>query len=226
LNCSTGITIIDTDVKNMIAIIDYNVGNLLSAQNAFGFLGADTIVTGDKRLIEVSDAIILPGVGAFPDAMESLKKTGLDKIIKDQVKKGKPLLGICLGMQLLFETSYEIRPCEGLGLIKGEIQKIQTTYKIPHMGWNSLNFDHPSSMFDGIQEGAYVYFVHSYCAHVTCKEDLVASCDYGSKITAAVAHDNVWGTQFHPEKSSTVGLQILKNFLTFVEKAKESENKK
>lgn len=207
----------------MIAIIDYNVGNLLSAQNALGYLGIPTVITGDRQVIEESDAIILPGVGAFPDAMDNLRKNGLDSIIKDQVKKGKPLLGICLGMQLLFEKSYEIRECEGLGLIGGDICKMETAYKIPHMGWNSLHFDHPSPMFDHIREESFVYFVHSFCAQVSHEEDLVASCDYGVKITAAVAHKSVWGTQFHPEKSSTVGMQILKNFLSFVELAKKGE---
>ncbi len=199
----------------MIAIIDYGVGNLFSLSSSFKSIGADTVVTGDKEVIKTADKLILPGVGAFGDAAAKLKETGLDAVIKEQVALGKPLMGICLGMQLLFEKSYEYGTHEGLGLIKGEIVPMQgtlpDTLKIPQIGWNALSFKQDSPLFKFIKNGDYVYFVHSYYGK-NCDEALIATTEYGKEITAAVASGNVYGCQFHPEKSGNVGLNILKAF--------------
>jgi glutamine amidotransferase len=202
----------------MIAIVDYNVGNLLSAQKAFDYLGQDTVVTADEKTLRGASAIVLPGVGAFPDAMDNLRSRGLDGIIKDEVRRGKPLLGICLGMQLLFDEGEEIRKTRGLGLVPGRVRLMKTPYKIPHMGWNALSFHTPNVLFDGVAEGSYVYFVHSFCADAGLEKDLTASCEYGERLTAAVCHENVLGTQFHPEKSSRAGLKMLENFCAFINK--------
>ena len=200
----------------MIAIIDYGVGNLFSLESSLKAIGAQTVVSGDPDVIKSADKLILPGVGAFEDAAKKLKNSGLDEIIKEETLKGKPLLGICLGMQMLFERSYEFGCFEGLGLIKGEIrpisERIPKGLKIPHIGWNALKFaksDCP--IFKYIKDGDYVYFVHSYSA-VNCAENTVALTEYGAELTAAVAKGNVYGCQFHPEKSSDVGLSILKAF--------------
>jgi len=197
----------------MIAIVDYNVGNLHSVISALTYLGIKTIVTGDKKDIERADAIILPGVGAFPDAMEELRKRDLIEFLKNQAQI-KPFLGICLGMQMLFDKSYEFKVTEGLGLIEGEIVKIPDDQylKIPHMGWNNLKIVNDSPLLKNVNSGDYVYFVHSYYAKVTNNEHLIATCNYGMDLTAIVQNKNVYGTQFHPEKSSDTGLQILKNF--------------
>jgi len=195
----------------MIAIIDYNVGNLFSVKNALEFINVEVVVTNDADIIKKADALILPGVGAFPSAMKELNKTGLVNIIKEEVKR-KPLLGICLGMQMLFEKSFEFEECEGLGLIKGEVDKIPAGgLKIPHMGWNSLKTLHHCPLLDGIPDGSYVYFVHSYMTFAE-DEDIAAYAVYNAKIPALVATGNVFGAQFHPEKSSDVGLKILRNF--------------
>lgn len=200
----------------MIAIIDYGVGNLFSLQSSFKKIGADVIVTSDKDEIKKADKIILPGVGAFSDAMKKLKETGLDVVVKEEVKNKKPLLGICLGMQLLFTKSFEYGEYDGLNLIEGEIRPIadviDRSLKIPHMGWNSLNFkikDHP--LFKYVNENDYVYFVHSYYA-TNCEKDTIATSNYSYDLTASVGKDNVMGCQFHPEKSGEVGLKILKAF--------------
>ena len=201
----------------MIAIIDYGVGNIFSLMSSLKVIGADAVLTSDIKTIEESDRIILPGVGAFSDAISLLKESGLDKVVISECKKGKPLLGICLGMQLLYEKSYEYGEHEGLGLIKGSIKPIRDvapTYKIPQMGWNSLIFPeqkdkHP--LFKYIKEGDFVYFVHSYYG-ADCDDSLIASTEYGASLTAAVANGNVCGTQFHPEKSGDVGLNILRAF--------------
>ena len=192
------------------AIVDYGVGNLKSVTNAMAYLGLESRVTGDAGELERADAILLPGVGAFPDAAEKLRGTGLDKTIVAQADK-KPILGICLGMQLLFELGEEVRPCAGLGLVGGSVKKIETPYKLPH-GWNSLTFPNPSPLFAGVEPGSYVYFVHSFCAVASNPDDVIARTDYGVPVTAAVGKGNVYGCQFHPEKSGEVGLQILKNF--------------
>ena len=193
------------------AIVDYGVGNLKSVTNAMRYLGLDTCITGDEAVLERADAIILPGVGAFPDAAERLRAPGLDKLLAEQAER-KPILGICLGMQLLFDTGEEVRPCKGLGLVPGSVRKIATGRKLPHIGWNSLRFPNPSPLFAGLEEGCCVYFVHSFCAVADREGDVSAATDYGVPVVAAVGRGNVYGCQFHPEKSGEVGLQILKNF--------------
>ncbi len=199
----------------MIAIIDYGVGNLFSLNCSLKKIGADSVVSGDRKVIEAADKIILPGVGAFGDAAAKLKEKGLDRVIKEEIAKGKHLLGICLGMQLLFEKSYEYGEHDGLGIVRGDVRPLKERagdLKIPHMGWNRLKFMANSYLFDGLKEGDYVYFVHSYYGN--CLDDsLIATTDYGFDVTAAVQRGNVCGVQFHPEKSGDVGLRILKNFV-------------
>lgn len=200
----------------MIAIIDYGIGNLFSLKSSFGKIGETAVVTSDESVIEEADRIILPGVGAFEDAARKLRQSGLDKVVLEQVAQGKPLMGICLGMQMLFEKSYEYGEHEGLGLIRGEVRpmrgEIPDDLKIPHMGWNRLDFvGEKDELFKYVNEGDFVYFVHSF--HGTdCEDSLIATAEYGANITAAVRRDNVWGCQFHPEKSGKVGLAILKAF--------------
>lgn len=196
---------------SLIAIVDYGVGNLKSVTNAMNYLGLNTCITSEASELERADAIILPGVGAFPDAAEKLRAPGLDKVVVAQAEK-KPVLGICLGMQLLFDRGEEVRPCDGLGLIGGKIARIETRYKLPHIGWNSLKFLNNSPLFKGLDDGAYVYFVHSFCGYAEREEDVIARTDYGPSVVAAVGHGNVYGCQFHPEKSGETGLVILKNF--------------
>lgn len=196
----------------MIAIVDYGMGNLRSVENALDFLGIQSIITSDKETILNSDGIILPGVGAFPDAIDNIKEAGLDKVLKEAVNKGKPLLGICLGMQLLFEESDEVKLSKGLGFLKGRIEKLNIDLKVPHMGWNSLNMEKESPILNGIKKGSHVYFVHSYYA-VTGEEGILnAYADYGVKVPGIVSKGNVYGIQFHPEKSGEIGLRMLKNF--------------
>lgn len=200
----------------MIAIIDYGIGNLFSLKSSFAKIGEDVCVTADRNVIESADRIILPGVGAFEDAAKKLAQSGLDKTVREQAAAGKPLMGICLGMQMLFDRSYEYGVHEGLGLIKGEIVamdgRIPADLKIPHMGWNKLDFvGEKDSLFKYIGDDRYVYFVHSYYA-TGCEDALIATADYGVKITAAVRRGNIFGCQFHPEKSGEVGLSILKAF--------------
>lgn len=200
----------------MTAIIDYGVGNLFSLKSSFAAIGEDAVVTSDIDIIEKADRIILPGVGAFEDAIAKLRSGGLDVVLKEQAEKGKLLMGICLGMQLLFDKSYEYGEHLGLGLIKGEVRPfkgvIRDELKIPHMGWNPLNIkksDHPLLKYTN--EGDCVYFVHSYYA-ADCDEAVIATSEYDIDVTAAVAKGNVYGCQFHPEKSGEVGLKILKAF--------------
>ena len=200
----------------MIAIIDYGVGNLFSLRCSFESIGADICVTSDPSVIAQSDRIILPGVGAFEDAAKKLRDSGLDIVIKEQCANGKPLLGICLGMQLLFERSFEYGEHEGLGLIKGSIcpisDVIDKDLKIPHIGWNALHFgDEKDDLFKYLEEGDFVYFVHSYYG-TDCKDSVIATTEYSAELTAAVRNKNVCGVQFHPEKSERVGLAILKAF--------------
>ena len=194
-----------------IAIIDYGVGNLKSVSNALKFVGCDSIITADPVQLERADAIILPGVGAFPDAADKLRSPGLDKVVLDQGEK-KPVLGICLGMQLLLVRGVEVRPCQGLGVVKGVCDRIPTQFKLPHIGWNSLSFRNDSPLFRGLDDGCYVYFVHSFSAQQTDPAQVIALTDYGIPVTAAVQNGNFFGCQFHPEKSGETGLQILKNF--------------
>lgn len=200
----------------MIAIVDYGVGNLFSLSSSLASIGAQAVITGDPEQIRSAEKIILPGVGAFEDAAMKLRESGLDRIVCEQAKSGKPLLGICLGMQLLFEKSYEFGEHDGLGLIQGAVRPIADVIpadkKIPHIGWNALRFcGKESPIFRHIKEGDHVYFVHSYYA-TDCLDSVIADTEYGAFLTAAVARDNVFGCQFHPEKSGTVGLAILRAF--------------
>lgn len=197
----------------MIAIIDYGVGNLFSLTSSFKAIGEEVIITSDVEIIKQADKLILPGVGAFGDASKKLFDSGLDKVILEEVKNKKPLLGVCLGMQMLFNESHEFGIHKGLGLINGKVVYIDlpSDYKIPHIGWNALHFKKQSPILKYIEENDFVYFVHSYHA-VDCEESLVATTDYGREITAIVQSGNVFGCQFHPEKSGDVGLKILKAF--------------
>ena len=199
----------------MIAIVDYGVGNLFSLISSFKKIGADITVTADPKVIAESDGIILPGVGAFEDAARKLRDSGLDKVIIAETKKGKKLMGICLGMQMLFERSYEYGCHEGLGLLKGSIVPMKDTIpsdlKIPHIGWNALHFTRESNLFKYIKPDDCVYFVHSFYAS-DCDDSVIATAEYGKELTAAVQKDNVMGCQFHPEKSGEVGLNILRAF--------------
>lgn len=199
----------------MIAIIDYDAGNIKSVEKALQKLGADVVITNDAQEILRADKVILPGVGAFGDAMANLKKFGLDKVIYEVVENGTPFLGICLGLQLLFERSDETPGVAGLGILKGEILRIpdKDDLKIPHMGWNSLHLQNQGRLFQGLSEQSYVYFVHSYYLKAEDEQIVKATTDYSVNIHASVEKDNVFACQFHPEKSSDVGLKILKNFV-------------
>lgn len=198
----------------MTAIIDYDAGNLRSVEKALQALGEETVITRDREEILAADRVILPGVGAFGDAMEKLHQYGLVEIIRQVVQKGTPFLGICLGQQLLFEESEESQGVPGLGILKGKIRRIPNTpgLKIPHMGWNSLTLRPGTRLFSGLGEDPYVYFVHSYYLEAADPEIVAASADYGVVIHAAVETGNVFACQFHPEKSSKWGLKILENF--------------
>ena len=199
----------------MIAIIDYDAGNLKSVEKALVSLGETPVITREKDVIQSADKVILPGVGAFGDAMEKLRQYGLVDVIRQVAKSGTPLLGICLGLQLLFESSEESPGVEGLGICKGKILRIPAKdgLKIPHMGWNSLRYDHTGRLFSGIEEDSYVYFVHSYYLEAEDEEIVTASAEYAVHIHASIEQGNVFACQFHPEKSSDVGLAILKNFI-------------
>lgn len=200
----------------MIAIIDYDAGNIKSVIKAIEYLNEECVLTRDKETIISADKVILPGVGCFKDAMENLEKYELVGVIKEYVASGKPFLGICLGLQLLFEESEESPGVKGLGILKGRCLKIpdDAGLKVPQIGWNSLEFPKRSKLFKDIKEGSYVYFVHSYYLKAANESDVSATCEYGVHIHAAVEHENVFACQFHPEKSSDVGLQIIKNFVS------------
>jgi glutamine amidotransferase len=200
----------------MIAIVDYGVGNLFSLKSSLSFVGADAIVTGDRQKIQSADKILLPGVGAFGDAAEKLRTLGLDEVVCEEAERGKPLLGICLGMQLLFDKGYEYGEHRGLGLIRGSVRSMEGVvppqYKIPHIGWNALHFKgEKSPIFKYVDEGECVYFVHSFYG-ADCEDAIIATAEYGAEITAAVQRENIFGCQFHPEKSGRVGLDILRAF--------------
>ena len=199
----------------MIAIIDYGVGNLFSVQSSFAAIGAEAVITADPAVIRAADRILLPGVGAFEDAANKLRQSGMADLVKEQAAAGKPVMGICLGMQLLFETSYEYGEHQGLGLLKGSVRPIADVIpaglKIPHIGWNALALTREHPLLKYVKEGECVYFVHSYYA-TDCAEAVIATAEYGAPLTAAVARGNVCGCQFHPEKSGPVGLSILKAF--------------
>ena len=200
----------------MVAIIDYGVGNLFSLKSSLKEIGAEAVVTSDEKVIAEADRIILPGVGAFEDAARKLRESGMAEVVKREAAAGKPMMGICLGMQLMFDVGYEYGVHEGLGLIKGSVRPIADVipagYKIPHIGWNLLKFRKESPLFKYIKEDDYVYFVHSYYA-AECDESVIAVTEYGAELTAAVANGNVYGCQFHPEKSGEVGMKILKAFM-------------
>ncbi len=200
----------------MIAVVDYGVGNLFSLRSSLALIGADVVVTGEAEVLRQAEKIILPGVGAFEDAAAKLRQTGLDAVLREEAAAGKPIMGICLGMQMLFDKSLEYGEHEGLGLIPGTVRPIADVIpgdlKIPHIGWNALHFGqdrHP--LFKYLHEGDHVYFVHSYYA-ADCADHVIATAEYGSELTAAVARGNVCGCQFHPEKSGEVGLKILRAF--------------
>ena len=200
----------------MVVIVDYGVGNLFSLISSFKAIGVEAVATGDINLIKKADKIILPGVGAFEDASNKLFSSGLADVVIEQAKLGKPILGICLGMQMLFDCSYEYGVHKGLSLIKGQIKPISDVipkdYKIPHIGWNALKFKgEKSPIFKYLNDGDHVYFVHSYYG-ADCDESVIATAEYGANLTAAVQNKNVFGCQFHPEKSGAVGLNILKAF--------------
>ena len=196
-----------------IAVIDYGAGNLKSVTKAMQYLGFACQIVSDPNALERFDALILPGVGAFPKCMAALRETGMDQAILAQTRKQKPLLGICLGMQMLLCSSTELGLTDGLGLIPGTVEKIKTDWKLPHIGWNSLDLLHGNPLTLDITPGDYVYFVHSFAASVQDRADLSMTTDYGgTEVAAMVARDNVFGCQFHPEKSGEVGLSILKRF--------------
>lgn len=198
----------------MIAIIDYGAGNLQSVKKALDFIGAESVITDNPEVINACDKILLPGVGSFGDAMNSMTEKGLVETVKQNALSGKPFLGICLGLQLLFEESEESPGVKGLGIFKGKIKKFPSDMglKIPHIGWNSLSIKQNDTIFKGIPENSYVYFVHSYYLHAEDEKDVATVTNYGINFHSAVGKDNIFATQFHPEKSGDVGLQILKNF--------------
>jgi glutamine amidotransferase len=199
----------------MIAVIDYDAGNIKSVEKALNFLGEEVLVTRDKELLLTAEKVILPGVGAFGDAMNQLRHYDLIEVIHQIVQKKTPFLGICLGLQLLFESSEESPGVEGLGILKGRILRIpeKEGLKVPHIGWNSLKLSNHGRLFEGVEEGAYVYFVHSYYLKASDTGIVTASTEYGVPIHASVEQDNIFACQFHPEKSSDTGLQILRNFV-------------
>ena len=199
-----------------IAIVDYGAGNLMSVHNSLDFLGYENKIAASPEVIEQAAGVLLPGVGAFPDAMDALHASGLTDAVLEAAKT-KPFLGICLGMQMLFEESDEVRPCKGLGLLPGRIERIRTSLKLPQIGWNALDILRPNAMTEGVQQGDYVYFVHSFMAVPAEEGDLAAVTDYGARVPAMVARGNLFGCQFHPEKSGKVGLAMLKNFAKLTE---------
>ncbi|MBO5303441.1 MAG: imidazole glycerol phosphate synthase subunit HisH [Lachnospiraceae bacterium] len=198
----------------MIAILDYDAGNLKSVEKALGYLGEESVITRDYKTVAGADKVILPGVGSFGAAMEQLKKYEIDKMLEEVAQEGKPLLGICLGLQLMFDGSEESSGVEGLHLLKGSILRIpdKEGLKIPHIGWNSLQLEHQGRLFEGMEENPYVYFVHSYYLKAADENIVKASTEYSTHIHASVESGNIFACQFHPEKSSTVGLKILSNF--------------
>lgn len=201
----------------MLVVVDYDAGNIKSVEKALQYIGEKPLITRDKEQILKADKVIVPGVGAFEDAMEKLDHYGLTEVIRTVAKNGTPIMGICLGLQLFFEGSEEsVNRVSGIGLLPGEVVRFPETegYKIPHMGWNSINIAKESRLFRGISDGAYVYFVHSYYLKAKNPADVAATTDYIVNVHAAVEHENIFATQFHPEKSGEVGLQILKNFVS------------
>jgi glutamine amidotransferase len=205
----------------MIAIIDYGMGNLRSVQKAFQKVGAEAVVTDECETIESARAVVLPGVGAFGDAMTNLRSQGLVETIERVVERGKPLFGICLGLQLFFEESEEMGLHRGLGLFPGRVRRFDVGLKVPHIGWNQVHIRCQSPLLDGLADGSYTYFVHSYYVEPTEDDIILAVTDYGLDFASIVGRDNIFGIQFHPEKSQDVGLRILSNFVAMVEKGRE-----
>lgn len=205
----------------MIVVIDYGMGNLRSVSKALEFVGAEVVVTGDPKKLREAEGLVLPGVGAFRDAVFNLKERGLWEAIVEEVEKGKPLLGICLGLQLLFERSYEFGETEGFGFIEGEVVRFELPeeFKIPHMGWNQVYAKKESELLKGIKEGEFFYFVHSYYVKPRDESVKLTETDYGIYFTSAIEKDNIFATQFHPEKSQRVGLRLLENFCRIVSKS-------
>ena len=195
----------------MIAIVDYGMGNLRSVQKAFEYVGCNAVITDNVNDLKSASHIVLPGVGAFKDAINALERSNMSKALKEEIAKGKPFLGICLGMQMLFDKSFEDGEYKGLGLIKGEVKRFETNLKVPHIGWNKLILKKRTPLFEGIDDLNF-YFVHSYHASGCNAEDVETSCEYDYEFTASVNKDNVWGVQFHPEKSGDTGLKLLTNF--------------
>ena len=194
-----------------IGIVDYGAGNLMSVSNALNFLGLENKIVTSAALMDAADGIVLPGVGAFPDAMQALEESGLTESLL-RAAQSKPFLGICLGMQMLFEESDEMRVGKGLGLLPGRVERIPTDLKLPQIGWNSLKYHRADPLMDGVDEGSYVYFVHTFMAYPSDPATLIASCDYNTQVTALVGRGQMYGAQFHPEKSGEVGMTILRNF--------------
>lgn len=205
----------------MIAIVDYGMGNLRSVSKALEYVGADVVVTENPEKLKDAEGLVLPGVGAFKDAVRNLKGKGLWEAILYEIEKGKPFLGICLGLQLLFEKSYEFGETEGFGVIEGEVVKFELTsgYKIPHMGWNQIYRKKDSILLEGIREGAFFYFVHSYYVKPTVEDVTLTETDYGVQFTSSIEKGNLFATQFHPEKSQKLGLKVLENFHKFVKRS-------
>jgi len=207
----------------LIVVIDYGLGNLRSVAKALEICGAQVRITGEPLAIKNADALVLPGVGAFDRGMENLHKRGIVSVLLKAIKEGKPLLGICLGLQLLFTRSEEGGVYEGLDVVKGEVKKFRKVAKIPHMGWNNVKFKRQKAkgkidIFDGIPDNSYFYFVHSYYANPEEKDIIATTTIYGGEFTSAIARNNLWGVQFHPEKSGDLGLRILKNFIRIIDK--------
>ncbi|MBR6801583.1 MAG: imidazole glycerol phosphate synthase subunit HisH [Eubacteriaceae bacterium] len=197
----------------MIGIIDYKAGNLLNVSHAVNRLGYEAVITDDTDLLSKAEALILPGVGAFGSCVENFRNSGLQPFVDKWINDGKYILGICVGMQMLFERSFEMGEYKGLGYFKGDVVRFEEPLKVPHMGWNTLNINRPDPLLDGVENGNYVYFVHSYHA-LADKNDVIAYTDYGTDVTAIIGRENIYATQFHPEKSSKTGELILKNYLT------------
>ena len=198
-----------------IGIVDYGAGNLMSVSKALDFLGLDNQIVTTPEQMDHAAGIILPGVGAFPDAMQALEDSGLTESLI-RAAKSKPFLGICLGMQMMFEESDEVRPCKGLGLLPGRVQRIDTDLKLPQIGWNSLDYHREDPLMADVPEGSYVYFVHTFKACPAQRSDLIASCDYNDEVPALVGRGQMYGAQFHPEKSGDIGMTILRNFANMV----------
>jgi glutamine amidotransferase len=203
-------------VKKMIAIVDYGMGNLRSVQRAFEHVGAEVVVTAHRETIEAASAVVLPGVGAFGQAMANLKRAGLVDVIRRVIAQGRPFLGICLGLQLLFEESEELGHHRGLGVFSGQVKRFEVGLKVPQIGWNQIHIQRASPLLEGVADGSYAYFVHSYYVAPDKSEIVLATTDYGIDYASIVGQGSVFGIQFHPEKSQEVGLRILRNFTALV----------